>query len=121
VIAACDQVVDHARSKKAVGRAVVFADTIDIMGASKYLTGILGRATRAMTIAQERYPAPNYTLLKVAEESGEVIKAAVHYGEGRGQWSDVEGESVQAIAMILRLLDEGDGVNGICPPKKDAK
>lgn len=116
VMAACDQVVDAARNRTPQGREIVFADFTVVEGVSEPLAAILGRATRAMTLAKERYPAPNYTLLKVAEEAGEVVKAAVHYGERRGQWSDVEAEAVQAIAMILRLLDEGDAVNGIAPP-----
>lgn len=93
----------------------------DMPGLPHHLTDILGRATRAMTMAQELFPAPNYTLLKVAEEAGEVVKAAIHYGERRGSWSDVEDEAVQAIAMILRLLDEGDAVNGILPPARAAE
>lgn len=116
VMAACDQVADAARSFKPQGREIVFSDAVSVTGLPDHLNTILGRAARAMTMAQEKFPAPNYTLLKVAEEAGEVVKAAIHYAEHRGRWSDVEGEAVQAIAMILRLLGEGDAVNGIIPP-----
>ncbi|WP_028029904.1 hypothetical protein [Gemmobacter nectariphilus] len=117
VIAACDQTVDYARRSKPVGRDVVFSEKIDVRGLPDHLLAVIGRASIALTLAQERFPAPNYSLLKVAEEAGEFIKAAVHYGENRGSWEDVEAEAVQAIAMILRVLDEGDGVNRIAPPR----
>jgi phosphoribosyl-ATP pyrophosphohydrolase len=41
-----------------------------------------------------RFPQPNYVLNKVAEESGEVIKAVIHYTEGREQWSNVNLKSL---------------------------
>lgn len=86
---------------------------------SPRVQAILERARAEAARATARFPQPNYTALKVAEEAGEVIKAAVHYAEGRGTWAEVEAESVQAIAMILRLVVEGDRVNGIIPPLQD--
>ena len=59
---------------------------------------------------------PNYVLLKVAEEAGEVVQAGVHYAENRMEWGQVEGEIVQLLAMLIRLVTEGDQVNGITPP-----
>lgn len=85
---------------------------------SAYTRGIWKRAEAARKRAQKRHPQPNYVCLKVAEEAGEVVQAAVHYREGRKTWEEVEGEAVQAIAMLMRLLVEGDHVNGIYPPKK---
>ena len=81
-----------------------------------YLADISVRAMETAEKAQRKFPQPNYTALKVAEEAGEVIKAAVHYAEGRETWENVEAESIQAIAMIFRLLVEGDQKNGIIPP-----
>ena len=81
-----------------------------------YLSGILLRAFRAADKAKLKHPQPNKTLLKVAEEAGEVVRAGVHYSENRMEWSEVEAESVQAIAMIFRLLTEGDEINGVIPP-----
>lgn len=63
--------------------------------------------------AMAKFPQPNYTLLKVAEETGEVVKAAVHFGEVRGSRDEVRKEIVQAIAMIFRLYLEGDQINGV--------
>lgn len=85
-----------------------------------YLVGLTIKAVRATEQAMTRYPAPNYTLTKVAEEAGEVVKAGLHLAEGRDfTWEDLEGECVQAIAMCLRLLIEGDGVIGLTPPARD--
>ena len=70
------------------------------------------RAQAAMT----KYPQPNYVALKFGEESGEVTKEIVHYTEGRGNWDFVEYEMTDVLAMMIRLLVEGDGVIGFKPP-----
>lgn len=59
------------------------------------------------------FEQPNYVALKVAEEQGEVIKAAVHFAEGRDTAEHVRDEMVQLIAMLYRLWVEGDQVNGV--------
>ena len=81
-----------------------------------YLESLFERALTEMAGAQIRFPQPNYVTLKVAEEGGEVVRAAVHYAEGRTDWEDVEDEVIQNIAMNMRLLIEGDQKNGIVPP-----
>lgn len=63
--------------------------------------------------AMVKFPQPNYVALKVAEEQGEVIKAAVHFAEGRDSAEHVRDEMVQLIAMLYRLWVEGDQVNGV--------
>lgn len=65
------------------------------------------------TKAMKKFPQPNYVALKVAEEQGEVIKAAVHFAEGRDTAEHVRDEMVQLIAMLYRLWVEGDQVNGV--------
>ena len=65
--------------------------------------------------AMEKFPQPNYVLLKIAEEAGEVVKAGVHHSEGRETWVNVEKECIQCIAMCLRLLAEGDQTLNIGP------
>lgn len=65
--------------------------------------------------AMSRYPQPNYTITKVAEEAGEVVKAAVHCAEGRGDAFQVRAEIVDAMAMLIRLYLEGDRVHGLPP------
>lgn len=67
-----------------------------------------------------KFPQPNYVLLKVAEEAGEVVQAGVHYAEGRETWENLEGEVVQTMAMLYRLVTEGDQVNGVIPPAAPA-
>ena len=71
------------------------------------------RADKAMC----KYPQPNYVLNKVAEESGEVIKAVIHYHEGREEWASVEAELIDNLAMLIRLVVEGDQVIGFTPPE----
>lgn len=63
--------------------------------------------------AMRKFPQPNYVLLKVAEEAGEVVKAGVHFAEGRETRENVEAEMRQTIAMLYRLWVEGDEVNGV--------
>lgn len=65
--------------------------------------------------AIKKFPQPNYVALKVAEESGEVIKAAAHCAEGRESYKELRGEIVQNIAMLYRLVCEGDQVIGLKP------
>jgi CTP-dependent riboflavin kinase len=68
-------------------------------------------AQRAMT----KFPQPNYTITKFAEESGEVVKAAVHCAEGRETPEALYGEMRQAMAMMFRIFIEGDQVHGLLP------
>lgn len=83
----------------------------------EYLNDIFERAVTAAAKAMIRFPQPNYVLTKVAEEAGEVVKAGVHYAEGRDfTWEDLEGECIQTIAMCFRLLIEGDQVHGVRSP-----
>lgn len=82
----------------------------------QYVSLILEHAVKACAKAIIEHPQPNYVALKLAEEAGEVIKAAVHYAEDRETWQNVQAEVVQMIAMGLRLLLEGDEKAGIIPP-----
>ncbi|WP_447879594.1 hypothetical protein [Serratia fonticola] len=80
--------------------------------------GLLVRKARASADqAMRKHPQPNYVLNKVAEESGEVIKAVIHYTEGREEWVNVEGEIIDNLAMLIRLVIEGDQVIGFTPPE----
>lgn len=65
--------------------------------------------------AIKKFPQPNYVITKFAEESGEVVKAAVHCAEGRETMDEVKKEMRQAIAMMFRLWVEGDQVHGLPP------
>lgn len=82
-----------------------------------YFSSLVAMGKIAAEKAMRKYPQPNYVLLKVAEEAGEVVQAAVHYAEGRMTWAELEGEVIQLIAMLNRLMVEGDQINGINPPK----
>ncbi|WP_254703648.1 hypothetical protein [Kosakonia sacchari] len=82
-----------------------------------YFGGLVTKARASADKAMCKFPQPNYVLLKVAEEAGEVVQAGVHYAENRMTWRDVEGEIIQLLAMLIRLVTEGDQVNGITPPE----
>ena len=86
------------------------------LAADDYFGGLVTKARASADKAMRKFPQPNYVLLKVAEEAGEVVQAGVHYAENRMTWQDVEGEIIQLLAMLIRLVTEGDQVNGITPP-----
>lgn len=81
-----------------------------------YFAKLVQEARRRADKAMRKFPQPNYVLNKVAEESGEVIKAVIHYTEGREDWLSVEGELIDNLAMLIRLVKEGDQVIGFTPP-----
>lgn len=85
-----------------------------------YFSSLVSKARQSAEKAMIKYPQPNYVLLKVAEEAGEVVQAGVHYAEGRETWDNLEGEVVQTMAMLYRLVTEGDQVNGVIPPAAPA-
>lgn len=66
-------------------------------------------------VAMHKFPQPNYVISKLAEESGEVVKAAIHCAEGRESVENLRGEMKQTIAMLYRLWVEGDQVHGLAP------
>lgn len=84
--------------------------------ADDYFASIVTQARARADKAMRKFPQPNYVLNKVAEESGEVIKAVIHYTEGREEWRNVEGEIIDNLAMLIRLVQEGDQVIGFTPP-----
>jgi len=67
--------------------------------------------------AMRKFPQPNYVISKVAEEAGEVVKAAIHCAEGRETHQNLVGEIRQAMAMLIRLYIEGDQVHGLSSPR----
>lgn len=94
----------------------------ELKGGHAVWSKLLKRADEMAETAMIKYPQPNYVLTKFAEESGEVVKECIHYAEGRSNWRFVENEMVDVLAMMLRLLLEGDHIHGMIPPylKEDA-
>ncbi len=82
-----------------------------------YFSSLVAAARVRADKAMRKFPQPNYVLNKVAEESGEVIKAVIHFTEGREEWRNVEGEIIDNLAMLIRLVMEGDQVIGFTPPE----
>jgi hypothetical protein len=81
-----------------------------------YFDELVARAKVSAEKAQRKFPQPNYVALKIAEEAGEVVRGCVHFAEARMPWEEVEGEIVQLLAMLIRLVSEGDEINGVHPP-----
>ena len=77
------------------------------------LAAIFDAAEAEAEKAMRKFPQPNYVISKVAEEAGEVVKAAIHCAEGRDTRENVIGEIKQCIAMLIRLYLEGDQVHGL--------
>lgn len=76
----------------------------------------LVEAAKAMALkAMHKYPQPNYVISKFAEESGEVVKAAIHHAEGRDTREHVIAEMVDALAILFRLAADGDQVHKFQP------
>lgn len=76
---------------------------------------LIAEAVATAGVSMRKFPAPNYTISKFAEESGEVVKAAIHCAENRESYENLRGEMVQAVAMLYRLWVEGDQVHGLKP------
>jgi len=90
--------------------------SVEELEATDYFGTLVSRARAVAAKASVRFPQPNYVTLKVAEEAGEVVRGCVHFAEHRMEWTEVEGEIVQLLAMLIRLVTEGDDVNGVHPP-----
>jgi phosphoribosyl-ATP pyrophosphohydrolase len=79
----------------------------------KPLAAVFDAAQAEAEKAMRKFPQPNYVISKVAEEAGEVVKAAIHCAENRETKEAVLGEVVQCMAMLIRLCLEGDQVHGL--------
>lgn len=77
------------------------------------VAGLIADAWTEAQKAMRKFPQPNYVISKVAEEAGEVVKAAIHCAEGREAPEAVRAEMVQCMAMLFRLYVEGDQVHGL--------
>ena len=87
------------------------------MDNNDYFAKLVNEARQRAAKAMVKFPQPNYVLNKVAEEHGEVIKGVIHYLEGRETWQNVENELIDNLAMLIRLVTEGDQVIGFTPPR----
>jgi cell division GTPase FtsZ len=85
----------------------------------KLFEEIVSDALKEAERAMVKFPQPNKVTLKVAEESGEVVKDAIHCSEGRQSYENLRGEIVQTIAMLYRLVVEGDQTIGLAPLVND--
>jgi hypothetical protein len=93
-------------------RLIELDDKIRALGP---ILDILPDAVAAAEKAMHKYPQPNYVISKWAEETGEVTKDLIHLAEDRQTPAHLRGEIVQSLAMLHRLLVEGDQVHGLLP------
>ena len=82
---------------------------------SSAISNLIEAAKEEAAKAMRKFPQPNYVISKIAEEAGEVVKAAIHCAEGRENPEAVIAEIKQTFAMLFRLLLEGDEVHGLSP------
>ncbi|WP_075202133.1 MULTISPECIES: hypothetical protein [Serratia] len=110
-----DHLVKEAQGEHRMGEPILTAPPAPAVP-EDYFGRLVEKARVSADKAMRKFPQPNYVLNKVAEESGEVIKAVIHYTEGREEWANVEGEIIDNLAMLIRLVVEGDQIIGFTPP-----
>lgn len=93
-------------------RLIELDDKIQALGP---ILDLIPDAVAAAEKAMNKFPQPNYVISKWAEETGEVTKDLIHLAEDRQTPQHLRGEIVQSLAMLHRLLVEGDQVHGLLP------
>lgn len=63
--------------------------------------------------ARAKFPGTNLLTTAFAEEAGELVKAILDGYNGKA--SDIYTEAIQTIAMVVRLLEEGDPIHRLEP------
>ena len=90
------------------GKPVNEIDQIELMAEEKELKNIFDDIVSELRCAEAKFPRwpndPVHGAAIVAEESGELVKAAIDWYYGRGKPKDVEGEAIQTAAMAIRFL-----------------
>ncbi len=68
-----------------------------------------------VTRARKKFPSSKHVVLAMAEESGELVRAALGhmYKPGAANVANVRKEAIQTIAMCVRILQEGDATIGL--------
>lgn len=61
-----------------------------------------------LKLARAKFPKPDLLTLAFVEESGEFVQAVLDLRAGKGSHTRVIREGIQAMAMVVRLLEEGD-------------
>lgn len=73
-----------------------------------YLTAVEGAVRAELKYARSKFPSNKQMLHAFTEEAGEVTKAFLDMQQGKCTRDDVQKEIIQAIAMGVRLLEDGD-------------
>jgi len=69
---------------------------------------IIAAVETELKFARDKFPSNKHLLHAFTEEAGEVTKAFLDNAVGKCESSHIRKELVQAIAMAVRLLQEGD-------------
>ena len=81
---------------------------IGLLSRDKELVNVLIDIKNELRNAEKKFPGwpsdPVHGAAIVAEESGELIKAAIDWYYGRGKARDVKAEAIQTAAMAVRFL-----------------
>ncbi len=111
----CGEIIDTARALVAENERLRadLANAVRVKPLVSPIGSLLPDAIVQAEKAMRKFPQPNYVISKWAEESGEVTKALIHAAEGRETWENVRSELVDTLAMLHRLMVEGDEVHGL--------
>jgi hypothetical protein len=66
---------------------------------------ILSELARAKTIWPKWPDDPIHAAAVIAEEAGEIVKAALDFTYSSGPLADMEAEAIQTAAMCIRFLE----------------
>lgn len=65
--------------------------------------------------ARAKFPNPRLLLSAMTEEHGELVKSVLDKMQGKASEAHVYGEAVQLVAMVVRLIEEGDPLHELAP------
>lgn len=81
------------------------------MNTKNFIQASINERDRAIKL----FPKSDHVLLALNEEHGELVKAIMDHKYGKGSIEDVRSEAIQVMAMILRLVEEGDPTINLPP------
>lgn len=67
--------------------------------------------------ARSKFHSPALLLTAFSEEAGELVKAVLNSYHGQGGIGEIHRELVHAMAMLVRLYEEGDPAHRLDPFK----
>lgn len=77
---------------------------VEGMRMARFLVEVEAEVTRARKL----FPSNKHLIAAMSEESGELVKAVLDHEQKGAPAEDIWKEGVQAAAMVVRLVLEGD-------------